>query len=66
MVVQVDTKFYYVCYVVGALLIIVGIAACMHATYPWSRFWLCARIIFLGCLLILVGIIRHALEKNHP
>jgi len=68
MVVQMDIKFHNVCYVVGALLIIVGVAAYYYevrewifATYPWSRIWL----IFIGCLLITVGIIRHALEKNH-
>jgi len=61
-------KFHDVCYVVGALLIIVGIAAYYYeglewifAAYPWSRIWL----IFVGCLLITVGIIRHAfLERN--
>ena len=63
MVIQVNIKFHGVCYVVGTLLIIVGIAAYYYdvrewifATYPWSRFWL----IFIGCLLIVVGIIRHA------
>ncbi len=65
MVIQMNTKFIGACYVVGTLLITVGIAAYYYevrewifATYPWSKFYL----IFIGCLLIAVGIIRHAIE----
>ena len=66
MVIQMNIKFHGVCYVVGTLLIIVGIAAYYYevqewifATYPYLKIYL----IFIGCLLIAVGIIRHALEK---
>jgi len=70
MVIQMNIKLHGVCYVVGTLLIIVGIAAYYYevrewifATYPWSRIWL----IFIGCLLIAVGIIRHAcIELTEP
>ena len=62
-----NIKFHGVCYVVGSLLIVVGMAAYYYdvrewifAAYPWSRIWL----IFVGCLLIAVGIIKQCMHAN--
>ena len=66
MVIRMNGKLHVVCYVIGALLVIVGIAAYyfevrewIFAAYPWSGVWL----VFAGCLLIVVGVIRHALKR---